>query len=105
MRLPKRVNICGKIFQIQIDATHDGGSVDFDKFIVEIGTKAPDDVAENLLHEIGEAITVMREFRYEKARAELDSADYRFLLTHDDWQLFAKDLSIAMRGIRFPREQ
>jgi hypothetical protein len=101
MRLPKTVNVCGKTVSVQANREHDGGSFDDESYIMEIGTKDPSEVAENFLHEVGEAIMVIRDFRYAKEREELENDDYRFLLNHTEWQLFAKDLAIALKGVSF----
>lgn len=77
--------------------------MDFEKLIIEIGTADPSEVAENLLHEVGEAIAVLREFRFAAEREEKENSDYRFVLTHAEWQLFSKDLAIALRGVTFPK--
>ena len=101
MRLPKSVNICGKTIAVVSDKTHDGGSFDEETNTIEIGTRDPDEVAENLVHEVGEAIMAIRDFRFVPEREEKENGDYRFFLSHTDWQLFAKDLAIALRGISF----
>ena len=104
MKIPKRINICGKTFTVTTDKTTDGASGDAGKLTIIIGTFTPGDVAENLIHEVGELIMAIRDFRYAPEKEELENADYRFLLSHADWQLFCKDMSIAMRGIKFPPE-
>lgn len=101
MKLPKTVNICGKNVTVQANKEHDGGSFDDQSYIIEIGTQDPDEVAENLIHEIGEAIMMVRDFRYAREKEEPENGDYRFLLNHEEWQLFAKDLAIALRGVSF----
>lgn len=99
MHLPKSVNICGKKVTVVANKEHDGGSFDEDTNIIEVGTKDPTEIAENLIHEVGEAIMIIREFRFALEKEELNNGDYRFFLTHYDWQLFAKDLAIALRGL------
>ena len=103
MRLPKTVHICGKKVSIIANKEHDGGSFDIDTYTIEIGTSDTAEIAENILHEIGEAIMVMRDFRFAAEKEELENSDYRFILNHADWQLFAKDLSIALRGVKFDK--
>ena len=101
MRLPKSVDICGKRVTVVANKEHDGGSFNQATYTIEIGTSDPGEVSENLLHEIGEAIMAMRDFRFAPEKEELENGDYRFFLNHADWQLFAKDLSIALRGVSF----
>lgn len=103
MKLPKHVLICGKKFTLKQNKAHDGGSFDEATLTIEIGTLDPDEVAENFLHEIGEAILAIRDFRFVPQKHELENGDYRFFLDHKDWQTFAKDLAIALRGIDFPK--
>ena len=74
-----------------------------DKPLIEIGTSDPSETAENFLHEVGEAIMMMRDFRYALEKEEPENGDYKFILDHKDWQLFSKDLSIALRGVKFDK--
>lgn len=101
MRIPRHLLICGKKFTVKTDKSHDGGSVDLDKLSIEIGTLNPSEVAENLLHEIGEAILMIRDFRYVPQKEDIENGDYRFFMDHKDWQLFCKDLAAALAGIKF----
>ena len=100
MKLPKSVNICGKMFSVVSDKDSDGGNVDMEKRIITVGTMNKDDILENFLHEVGEAILVTREFRYAREREEKDSADYRFIMNHEEWTLFGKDMSIALKNLK-----
>jgi len=81
--------------------THDGGSVDTDTLTIEIGTLDPAEVAENFIHEVGEAVMMLRDFRYAPEKEDLENADYRFFLNHKDWQLFCKDMAAALAGVKF----
>lgn len=101
MRLPKTINICGKLYRVKADPDNDGGSVDTEKLTITIGTGDPSEVAENLVHEVGEAVMMARDFRYAAERETPENEHYRFVLDHKEWQLFAKDLSIALKGISF----
>lgn len=104
MKIPKSVNICGKRYTVKLNPEHDGGSGDSEKLLIEVGTSDPSEVAENLVHEIGEMIMATRDFRYVPEKDdEFDNGDYRFFLNHKDWELFAKDLSIALQGIKFDK--
>jgi hypothetical protein len=103
MRIPKKINICGRMFDVRTDTTHDGGSVDTDTRVIEIGTNDPEETPENLIHEVGEAIMIMRDFRYAREKHDLENEDYRFFMNHGDWQLFCKDLAIALKGIKFDK--
>lgn len=101
MRLPRHVLICGKRYTVTADPEHDGGRADTATRRIEVGTMDPAEVPENLLHEIGEAILMERDFRYVPEKEELENSDYRFFLTHADWQLFCKDMAIALSGVSF----
>ncbi len=101
MRLPKTVDICGKTYKVKADPESDGGTVDSDKLIITIGTSTPLEVPENIVHEFGEAIMMERDFRYAAEREQPENEHYRFVLDHKEWQLFCKDLAIALRGISF----
>lgn len=103
MRLPKRVDICGKMYAVIPDPDSDGGTVDTDKRVITIGTSDTKEVAENLIHEVGEAIMMARDFRYAAEREVPENEHYRFVLDHKEWQLFCKDFSIALRGVKFDK--
>lgn len=101
MQLPRYVMICGKRFTVKQDKSHDGGSFDEAASTIVIGTLDPEEVPENFIHEVGEAILAIRDFRFVPQKEELENGDYRFFLDHKDWQLFAKDLAAALKGVSF----
>jgi hypothetical protein len=105
MHLPKKINVCGKTVTVVTNKAHDGGSFDGGTYTIEVGTMDPDEVAENFIHEVGEAVMALRDFRFVAQKEEPENSDYRFVLTHSDYQLFAKDLAIALRGVRFPPQK
>lgn len=101
MKIPSSVIVCGKPCKIVTDKTHQGGSFSSATMTIEIGTANPDDIEENFVHEVSEAILAIRDYRYITEVLEPDSGDYRFFMDHKEFQLFVKDLSIALRGISF----
>ena len=103
MKIPKTISVCGKKFAIKLNPKHDGGSSDLETLVIEIGTFDSSEVAENLIHEVGETIMMIRDFRYALEREEPDNGDFRFFLSHQDWKTFSKDLSIALSGIKFDK--
>ena len=103
MRIPKSVNLCGKPCKILTDNNSDGGTFNCTKREIVIGTLNPDVIEENFIHEISEAILTIRDYRYVTEQVELDNSDYRFFLNHKEFQLFVRDLAIALRGVQFNR--
>ena len=101
MRFPKTILVCGQPCKLIIKPEHDGGSFSCDKMEIVIGTRNPDVVAENFVHEVSEAILAIRDYRYVTEKMQLDSGDYRFFMDHKEFQLFIRDLALALRGITF----
>lgn len=101
MRIPKTINLCGKPCKVLVDASHDGGTFCINKREIVIGIANPEVIEENFIHEVSEAILAVRDYRYALEREELDNGDYRFFMNHQEFQLFARDLSIALRGVDF----
>jgi hypothetical protein len=101
MIIPKKVNICGKMFDVVQNPEHGAGSFTESEMKIEIGTAYPEDVAENFIHEVAEAIMALRDYRYTPETLEPDNGDYRFFLNHKEWSIFAKDMSVALGGVNF----
>ena len=101
MKIPASVILCGKPCKIRVDPTHDGGTFDCTKMEIEIGTANPNEIEENFIHEVSEAILAILDYRYATERAELCNDDYRFFMNHKEFQLFIRDLAIALKGITF----
>ena len=91
------------MYTVISDPENDGGSVDASKLTITIGTLDSDEVGENLIHEVGEAIMMARDFRYAAEREQPENEHYRFVLDHKEWQLFCKDFAIALRGVKFDK--
>lgn len=91
------INICGVTYQMIMCPNFDGGEFDASKCIIKIGTKNKKNVFENIVHEVGEAIMVIRDFRFASEVKQPDNGDYRFFLDHREWQIFCRDLSAALK--------
>jgi hypothetical protein len=96
MKLPKSVNICGKEIPLKEKRKEGGGSFDFRKPIITIGTKYEIDIPETFLHEILEAILVERMFRYQ-LRGVGDNGDYLFVFNHEQFNIICSDLANALK--------
>lgn len=101
MKLPKTINICGIPYKIVLNPEGNGGSVDYEKVTITIGTQYPLDVAEVLLHEVIEATMVVRNLRYALEREECSNDDYLFSFNHKEFEQLMKDVSASLKGISF----
>ena len=101
MKIPRSVILCGKPCKIIQESDHNGGEFSCAEMTIKIGTADPDQIEENFVHEVSEAILAIRDYRYITEKLEPDSGDYRFFMDHKEFQLFARDFAIAMRGISF----
>jgi len=101
MKIPETIIICGQPHKVILDPTSNGGGFDCVKREITIGTEDPKEIEENLVHEVCEAILAIRDYRYVTERGELDNSDYRFFFNHKEFELFARDLAIALHGLSF----
>ena len=96
MKLPKTVQICGREFKVIIVKGHSGGSFSVDTNTIKIGSKYPVEMKESFVHEIIEAVFVMRGMRY-KLYEEARSSDYLFSFKHEEFQNAVIDIVIALK--------
>lgn len=97
--LPKQVNICGKPYKIVRLKDSNGGYFDEAKAEIGIGVQHPEDIGENLLHEIIEGIFAIRDLRYALEKVEPASGDLLFSFSHQQFEQAVKDIHAALRGI------
>lgn len=101
--LPRRgfvsnVVICGKTYQIKKNPRYSGGSFSLNTQEIEIGTSCSKErVSDILVHEILETILVELGFRFILPTSEPENGDYRFVMTHDDFEKAADALALVLR--------
>lgn len=92
MKLPKKVNICGKTYTVdQNDLVADSYGRTGPQLIV-IGTEfgMPERIWDSFVHETAELIMAENNFRYEC------DGEYRFVMDHKEFDKFAVDLAMAL---------
>lgn len=97
MKIPKKIDICGKIFTIKQDKTLLGAAFDFDTRIITLGTnsKQEGDIFEGLMHEISEAIHIIQGTRFE----DVGNSSYLFVQNHNTFQSHIEILSSILYNI------
>ena len=94
MRLPKTVNISGKTYTVDRDENRWGGLCSTGRQRIVVGT-ARDQTAQriftNYIHEVLEGVLLERKLRYESADDEVV-----FIMTHKQFDNFAKDVATAL---------
>jgi len=97
MKLPKTVQISGKTYRVTSDSKNWGGSCTSGKQVINVGTASSQSshrIFSSLTHEILEAVTLERRLRYEAADDEIV-----FVMTHKQFDDFAKDVATAMKPL------
>ena len=95
MRLPKTVQISGKTYTVKKNDKRWGGSLRTGSQEIVVGTEKDQSshrIFNNFTHEIIEAVTLERKLRYEAADDEII-----FVMTHKQFDDFAKDVATAIR--------
>lgn len=92
MRLPEKVNICGKTYRVCSGNTLSSSGDTF-KQKVNVGTKGQTDerIFENYLHEIAELAACEQAVRFMAADDEVV-----FVMTHKQFTGFVNDVSTAI---------
>ncbi len=94
MKIPRSILICGKTYKVKSDRNTWGGSSATGKQQIIVGMKSNQTAErkfDNIVHEVLEAITMEREFRYTGTDNEI-----RFVMTHKEFDCFASDVSSAL---------
>lgn len=94
MRLPKTVNICGKVYKILRDRAKWGGSCytgNQEITVTSHRTTSSHRQVCTYIHEIMEAVTLERNLRFESSDEEV-----RFVMTHKQFDDFTKDVTTAL---------
>ena len=96
-RYPEKINIGGKDWKI----TYHNKSLNssFVNYHIKIGIKQPEELLENLLHEILEAILVERGHRYSLYNAYFGNDGLLFSFNHNDFENIVKDLVSCLTDI------
>ncbi|KKK61134.1 hypothetical protein LCGC14_3017380 [marine sediment metagenome] len=95
MKLPKTVNICGKIYKVRKDPkSYDGGGTTA-RCEMTVGTKNknPERQFEIFLHEVMEIAAVEKDYRYHGG----NDADLLFVMSHKEFDNYTVDVASAIR--------
>ena len=98
MKRPESLMICGKKFVVKYNPKKCSASYDAGNFIIEIGTKEPESVLENFIHEITELIFNMYFCRYTSS-ADNDSGCLIFVANHKEFQSITCELQAVLRQL------
>lgn len=93
MRLPKTVNICGKIYKVLRDRTKWGGSCTTQGKIEVTSHRTASNHRQvcTYIHEVMEAICLERNLRFVAS-----DDDIVFVMTHKQFEDFTKDVTTAL---------
>lgn len=97
MRLPKKVQISGKTYNVRANPKKWGGRCRTGKQEIGVGTaknQSGERILTNYIHEVLEAVTLERKLRYEASDDEIV-----FVMTHKQFENFAEDVTTALRPI------
>ena len=94
--LPSTVIIAGQEWVVKTNKKS-GGSFDAGKCVITVGTKYPQDVFMVFLHEVFEAILMMRGYRYYTYDASGNPVEYLFNFCHREFDNMMYDVALALR--------
>lgn len=98
MRLPKKVNIGGKIYDVRrnLSKSEGYGRVNTMERVIEVGssTKNPTIAFETFIHEVIEGSLLENNFRYAR---DADPDDFFYSMDHTEMSRFADDIACAIR--------
>jgi len=97
MKLPKKVTIAGQEWIVETQK-EPGASFDAGKCLITIGTKYLQDVPMLFLHEVFEAILMMRGVRYYTHDSD-QVTDYLFNFSHHEFDNMMYDLALALKDV------
>jgi len=95
MKLPKTVQISGKTYTVKKISDKWGGTCRTGRQVITVGTardQTGERVCANYIHEVLEAVALERKLRYEAADEEMV-----FVMTHKQFDDYAKDVAMAIR--------
>lgn len=96
IKIPNKVIICGREWDIKEDNNSGGGCFDGSKSEITIGTKYPKDIPDIFVHEVIEAILTERLLRYKIPRDCQDNGDLIFVFNHNDFERICPDIVLAL---------
>ena len=100
MKALKSVTCASKRYSVKYHPNTSGGQFHTKTKEIHIGTKcSKQDMLETLLHEIAEVILVERNIRYAQEKGVTENGDYMFVMNHDSFEMFIKDLTLAVQEI------
>ena len=98
MKLPKKVLIAGKEWDVIQDKNMRGGQFDCCKAMMKIGTKYPKEIGDVFLHEVIEAILLERNCRY-SLFGKYENDGYIFVLNHKEFDNLCRDIVFALKDV------
>lgn len=97
MRLPKKVIIAAREWDITENKKDGGGKFFGSEYKIEIGTKYKKDIPGVFLHEVAEAILAEKCLRFNNGHSPATNGDYLFVMNHEQFEQFIFDLAYALK--------
>ena len=94
MKLPQKVQICGRSYTVRRLSTEWGGNCATGSQTIGIGTarnQSAGRVCANFIHEVLECAAMEQKLRYESSDSEI-----MFVMTHKQFDSYANDVSTAL---------
>lgn len=83
MRLPKKVKIFNRVFDVRTDVNSNGATVDVRKRQIVVGSEHEDEVLSNYMHECLEVILEQLHCEYANHHVHSQRGDYIYVFDHD----------------------
>lgn len=101
MKIPKKLNICGLTFDVDLRKDLMGSSFDCVKQKITLGAKdlTKEELLDDFVHEVIEVILVERGHRYSSYLDFQDTEGTLFIFSHKDYGNVARDISFVLRQI------
>ena len=98
MKLPKTVNICGKICRVVQNPEDGGGSFSLSDYTIRIGTRYKQDIINSFFHEVIEGVLSERLMRY-RSYPDIVNDGIIFCFTHKEFENCIADIVTALEGV------
>lgn len=87
IKIPKKIKVKNLVFDVIVDKTSGGGSVDFHDNTIRVGTSDckndPNYIIEILIHELSEAAHVIQRTRYSDTSVV---GNFKFFMDHKEFE-------------------
>jgi hypothetical protein len=97
-KIPKSLYICGKKYTVQLYKIA-GGCYNINERLITIGTLYPNDMFENLVHEVTEVIFHERGHKYTRFIDD-DTDASLFTCNHDEFENITNDLTAVIQQLK-----